>query len=365
MTKAKKVITNTKTISRFNTAAMVAVLLFALTGTLLAVLSKAAGNATLTLTPSSGTFGINTGLTVAVHEDSGSESVSTVDVKLAYDPSKLQFVSISTAGSPFNFCTESFGGGGQISIVCANIGGSVTGRQFIGNINFQVLAGSGSTSIAFRSESKILKNDGTDANIWNGNMAGGTYSLSTPANTSPPASGSGGGGGSSTTSPPPATTSPPAGGGGGGSSTTTSPPASSATSPSLAPAPTPGSASAPQEAIPQSASGPEAVAQGGIKFGSGRALLPLGIGLLVLMVLLIGLPFLQSSLEMRQIKSVKKSAPVLHSVASAGATSSAATSHAPVRILGSSAPGMIVKPHTNDMTLEDIEQSLASKNNHS
>ena len=162
--------------------------LFAIAASLLLAFSQAAGNASLILTPNSGSYDQNTNATLTVYEDSGTENVNAVDVRLTYDAAKLQFVSINTTGSPFDFCTEKSGGSGNVTITCAKLGGGVANKQLVGKVTFKALAGSGSTAVSFGSNSHIVRSsDNTD--IWNGNTTGGSYNLTTPA-TPPPASGS-------------------------------------------------------------------------------------------------------------------------------------------------------------------------------
>lgn len=142
--------------------------------------SSAAGNATLSLSPSSGSHSINSNFTLVVYENSGNEEVNTVDVKLSYDQSKLRLTSVSVSGSPFNNCIESSGGGGQISIVCAKLGGLVTGNQPVGQLTFAAVAGSGSTSLNFNSDSHIYRSSDS-SDIWNGNTSAGSYTFTTPS----------------------------------------------------------------------------------------------------------------------------------------------------------------------------------------
>ncbi|MCX6727616.1 MAG: hypothetical protein NTX11_02270 [Candidatus Saccharibacteria bacterium] len=176
--------------------------------------ASAAGSASLSLTPASGSYPISTNFTVGVFENSGTDTAVGVDAKITYDATKLDFVSVDTTGGVFTDCPSApVGGGGNVTITCVKFGFSFTGSQKIGNVTFKTKAGTGTTSLGFGSSSAIVKNDGS-TNLWNGSTAGGTYTLTTPT---PPPSGGGGG----TTTPPPS-------GGGGG---TTKPPAGGSTSP--------------------------------------------------------------------------------------------------------------------------------------
>jgi hypothetical protein len=159
----------------------------------------AAGTASFSLSPATGSHDISTNFNVAVYENSGSEQVNAVTANLNYDAGKLQFVSVSTAGSPFSTCTQSSGGGGNVAVSCASLGGSSTGSHLVATITFKALVGSGTSAVAFAGDSHIVRASDT-SDVWNGNTTGGTYTFTTPA--------TGGGGGNT-------------GGGGGGNTTTT------------------------------------------------------------------------------------------------------------------------------------------------
>lgn len=145
------------------------------------IVAYAAGTATLTLSPSSGSHDIGTNFTVTVYENS-TDQVNGVDAIMTYDQAKLQFVSIDTSTSGFDFAASATGGSGTVSISRASFAGAgfVTGSQVVGTVTFKALVGSGTTSINFSPTSNIAsKSDST--NIWTGGTTGGTYTLTTPA----------------------------------------------------------------------------------------------------------------------------------------------------------------------------------------
>lgn len=109
----------------------------------------AAGNATLSLSPSSGSYKKGATFAVTIHENSGSTQVNAVEADLTYSTSKLQFVSIDTNSSAFDIGARGIGGSGSVEISRAKSGGSLTGDQIVAKVNFKALAGSGSTSITF------------------------------------------------------------------------------------------------------------------------------------------------------------------------------------------------------------------------
>jgi len=148
----------------------------------------AAGSASLSLNPSSGSHDINTTFSVTVYENSGAETVNAVEADLSYDVSKLQFVSIDTSGSAFDIGAVATGGSGSVTIQRGKIG-SLTGSQTVGVVTFKALVGSGSTAINFANSSQILRSS-DNVNIWNSVTTGGSYTLTTPAAAPPAGSGS-------------------------------------------------------------------------------------------------------------------------------------------------------------------------------
>lgn len=161
--------------------------------------TSAAGNATLTLEPASGSKAINTNFAISIYANGGSEPMSSVKANLTYDPVKLQFLSVDTTGGAFTTCIGPGGSDGAIAIPCTKLGGSVTGKQLVAKISFKTLSGSGSTAVNFSGTSEVKSaNDGS--NIWNQDASAAVYNLTTP------------------TTPPPDTTTPSTGNGGSSSS---------------------------------------------------------------------------------------------------------------------------------------------------
>ena len=210
-------------------------------------LAHAAGTASFSLTPSSGSYDVNAVFNVLVYENSGVETVNAVQADLTYDQSKLQFVSVSATGSPFTTCTQTSGGSGNVSIQCALLGSSTSGNQLIGTVTYKALVGSGSTAVNLAASSHILRStDNTD--IWSGIITGATYNLTTPA-TPPPATCPSGQIGT----PPNCTIPPPATSPSSSSvtkSTATAIPTTSVTKPNATTTPTPVLSAASQHANP-------------------------------------------------------------------------------------------------------------------
>ncbi|MFZ2513475.1 MAG: cohesin domain-containing protein, partial [Candidatus Saccharimonadales bacterium] len=163
--------------------------LFALFGAALLVLSagvhkatSAAGTASFSLSPSSGTFVQNTTISVVINVTSP-DPINVIEADLLYDSSKLQFLSIDFSGSAFSTPAVATGGGGSVQIARGTSPGTtVSGTQKVGSVAFKVLGGSGATSVSFANTCHIVRAaDSTE--IWNGITSGGSYSLSTPTPT--------------------------------------------------------------------------------------------------------------------------------------------------------------------------------------
>lgn len=170
------------------------VILLAIPLTVLALLSgrdersRAAGNASLYLTPASQSVGQNANFTVSVYENSGSEQVSGVQANLSYDTARIDFVSISNAGSPFGDLGSSLPdsiSGGQIKMTRIIPGGSspVTGAQLVTKVTFRAKTTAGATNVNFANGSTIGRVDSVDIL---GTTTGGTYTVQTSSNPPPP-----------------------------------------------------------------------------------------------------------------------------------------------------------------------------------
>ncbi len=142
----------------------------------------AAGNATLSLNPASANRNVGTTFAVAVFENSNTEAVNAVTVKLNYDAAKLQFVSVDPVGSSFGqgFASTS---GSTVNITRYTDPGTpaLTGSQKVVSVSFKVVAGSGTTALTFAAGSQIATATTPSTNIWNGDATGATYTLVTPA----------------------------------------------------------------------------------------------------------------------------------------------------------------------------------------
>jgi len=134
----------------------------------------------------SGSYAVGSSFTVVVSENSGSQEVNGVDVRLSYNPSVLQVMSVS----PGDFATcpaAPSASGGTITISCAALGSKMTGSHTVGVIGFKAIA-SGTATVSTLSNSAIVDaNDSTpeNRNDWNRVITSGTYNLVTPVSPQP------------------------------------------------------------------------------------------------------------------------------------------------------------------------------------
>lgn len=134
----------------------------------------AAGNASLSLTPSSGSRTVGSSFSVSVLENG--DAVNVVTANLTYDATKLTCNGV-TGGAAFpGQVTGSCGGGSILISRYTNPGTTVSGSQTVASISFTASA-AGSAVVSFASSSKIASG-GTD--IWNGVTTGGSYTNTAP-----------------------------------------------------------------------------------------------------------------------------------------------------------------------------------------
>lgn len=144
--------------------------------------------------------GSNIAVAVRINPD---EPVDAVETTVTYDQSKLEFVSIDTAGSAFPTEIVQGGGGGTVDITRGHLTGTVSGDALVAIVTFKAKVGSGTTNIQISGNATSANNPGTYINptfenasitLTTPTSSGGG---SQPSNPSGGGSGSGGGGGSS------------------------------------------------------------------------------------------------------------------------------------------------------------------------
>lgn len=156
-------------------ASILFVIIFASIGTYLFMVSRAAGTATLTLTPASQSLTLGSNLTVTITENS-TDSVNAVQADLTYDSTRLQFSSIDTTTSDFDLIAQNTGGNGKVNIAVGSTT-SKTGSRIVAKVTF-VTKATGAAAITFDSSCLIIKNDGVNppSNVL-GTSTGGSYTI--------------------------------------------------------------------------------------------------------------------------------------------------------------------------------------------
>ncbi len=154
-------------------------LVAAAAGTFIVVNSRAASNQ-LYLTPIDGSVQINTNVAVQVRIDSGTDTVNAVQANLTYDPAKLQFVSVDSAGSALPLEASTQTSSGSIMMARATNGGATppSGDFLFATVTFKALAGTGTASVDVAAGSHVVRS--TDSQDLLTASAGATYTLTSP-----------------------------------------------------------------------------------------------------------------------------------------------------------------------------------------
>src|SRR3989344_3356009 len=118
--------------------------------------SKAAGTATMTLSPTSLSVNQNSSFSVQVREDSAAETVNAVSAYLTFDVNKLTVANVSTTGTAFEMEVENVVGSGTINITRGTTTPK-TGNQLIATITFTAKISPGATSISFAAGSAVVR----------------------------------------------------------------------------------------------------------------------------------------------------------------------------------------------------------------
>jgi len=162
-----------------------------------------AATGSMYLTPASITAQQGNNFSVSLRINPGGNT-DTVAVNLGFDAAKLQYVSSSFAGSPYDTRVGFSATTGNISFSATKLGGaSISTDSFIASITFKALSGSGSSSLSLAGSNAAYAGTATNPSLVNA-----TVHLTTPGCpsgqtgiwpncvTPPPAGGSGSGGGS-------------------------------------------------------------------------------------------------------------------------------------------------------------------------
>lgn len=164
-----------------NSGAKIKIILLSIALCLLSVLlitksSIAAAGVNFYLDPSSVTVAQGENVTLTAKINSDSKDVDSVDIKLTYDESFLEFVSVDSSSSAFGVGVRETGGSGSVQITRGSLPPFVKGDAVIAKITFKAKSGSGpvNTNIEFTdpsiavSEGKTLEvgaKSGTSINL--------------------------------------------------------------------------------------------------------------------------------------------------------------------------------------------------------
>lgn len=161
---------------------VVFIVLFASFGAYLYMTSRAAGTATLTLTPASSSPALDSTFTVTIYENSGTVGVNAVQADLTYNTNLLQYVSTDLATSAFSMVGQNTGGNGTVNLGLASTTAR-TGSQIVAIITFRTI-GTGTANISFAGTSAVV--NATTQNNELGTPTGGTYTIADRTSPSTP-----------------------------------------------------------------------------------------------------------------------------------------------------------------------------------
>lgn len=158
-------------------------LVFGVVGQSLLRFSSAANGPTLFVSPSSATVIQNNTFNIEVRLNTAGQEVDGVEAFLTYPADKLQFQSISEAGTAFGIGLPSSGGGGNITIrrlVNPDQNSTVNGSNLlVATVTLKALAGSGSGAVNYTSQSRVTAPSAGTGSVLQ-DVIGGNYTFSTP-----------------------------------------------------------------------------------------------------------------------------------------------------------------------------------------
>lgn len=134
------------------------------------------------LNPSAQSYALGSTFSVQIRENSGTNTVNTVQSNLTYPASLLTLVSVDYTGSAFPTAAQSIYGNGSITLAnavsCSTTCPSKTGDQLVANLNFKVNSTAGTANLAFTTGTQLLSSS-TNQNILPSlsSAYGGSYTL--------------------------------------------------------------------------------------------------------------------------------------------------------------------------------------------
>lgn len=146
--------------------------------------SEAANTTSIYLQPGSQTINVNADLVLQVRENSGTTPVTTAEITLNYDATRLDFIQLDPpqASDPFATAIDpaTSTGGGVVSFVRIvtqqdnTTTTSVTGDKLIATVRFRARQVPGATNISIANTSKVYGSSGLDETS---TRNGGTYTV--------------------------------------------------------------------------------------------------------------------------------------------------------------------------------------------
>jgi hypothetical protein len=145
--------------------------------------ATSSNKATMSLSPTTGTYANGATVAVAVRINGNGASLVSVEPVISYPSTQLQYISTTEGGVYTTQARTNGGTAGTVDIIRTTSGGqaAITGDNPIVTLNFKIIGTSGSIPLTFANVSGAYDNSGTGTNILN--TAGSTaanYSISTP-----------------------------------------------------------------------------------------------------------------------------------------------------------------------------------------
>lgn len=154
-------------------------------------------DATLTLSPSSGSFTNGSNIAVAVRLNSPTQKVFSAQSVVTYPANQLQYVSVTNSATFSTIARTNTGTAGTIDIIRGVAGGNTTGfsgTDTLVTINFKVVGSSGTANLALTNGSGVFDKNGNNLLATTQGASYGIGSNVTPPPPPPP---------TNTTPPPP------------------------------------------------------------------------------------------------------------------------------------------------------------------
>jgi len=139
--------------------------------------SFAATGASIYLAPASSTVVPGSTFSVAVHENSGTSEINAAQVSLTYNPSQLEYVSM-TEGTAFpNVAATSNSTPGVIRVARGTTGGtSVTGDNVLITVTFKAVAKNATATVGIDPNYSMVVSSTDSTNLLS-STTGGTYTI--------------------------------------------------------------------------------------------------------------------------------------------------------------------------------------------